>query len=362
MTNKLLRWTPAVIAVVAVAGAAIAIPVSANASVSLPDKTPQQVLDLIASSSVTAFSGEITETSDLGLPSLPAGAGGDSGSSSVASALSLITGTNSLRVYVDGPKNVRLQDLEQMGERDVIRHGTDVWVYDSKNNSVSHATVTPNSKSAHPVAPMYQSPDATSPQNATPDGLAKELLSKLETTSTITVGQATNIAGRSAYKLILTPKQSDTLIGSVSIAVDSATGLPLGVDVQAKGQSTPALNVGFTSLSLAKPAASLFNFTPPSGATVKQIKQPDAQGPVKKDAQKPTETVTGTGWDAVVTVSAAGSLADLTGSSEFAELTTAVTGGRVLHTSLVNILFTTDGRVIAGAVPVARLQAVASAS
>ncbi|HEY2642493.1 MAG TPA: DUF2092 domain-containing protein [Galbitalea sp.] len=352
MSNKWLRWAPAAAAVVVVAGAAIAIPMSADATVSLPDKTPQQVLDLVASSTVTAFSGEITETSDLGLPALPAGASGRSGGSSIASDLSLITGTNSLRVYVDGPKNVRLQDLESLGERDVIRHGTDVWVYDSKDNSVGHATATQKSGTT------YKSPDAAAPDYTTPDSMAKNLLAKLDTTSTITVGEATDVAGRSAYKLILTPKSSDTLVGSVSIAVDAETGLPLGVTVHAKGQSTPAFSIGFTSLSLAKPSASLFDFTPPAGAKVTELQKPDNTG----THAKPKTTVTGTGWDAVVTVSAAGSLGELSTSSEFAQLTSPVAGGRVLHTSLFNVLFMTDGRVIAGAVPVARLQAVAAAS
>jgi len=41
------------------------------------------------------------------------------------------------------------------------------------------------------------------------------------------------------------------------------------------------------------------------------------------------------------------------------ELTTAVTGGRVISTALVSVLLTDDGRVFAGAVPSERLQAAA---
>jgi hypothetical protein len=40
-------------------------------------------------------------------------------------------------------------------------------------------------------------------------------------------------------------------------------------------------------------------------------------------------------------------------------LTTAVPGGLVLHTALVNVLLTDDGRVLAGAVPVSRLESAA---
>jgi hypothetical protein len=188
----------------------------------------------------------------------------------------------------------------------------------------------------------------------------------VKSTSTVKVDENVRVAGRAAYDLVLSPKASDSLIGSVSIAVDAATGLPLRVQVHAAGQKDAALSVGFTSLTLSKPSASLFDFTPPSGAKVKEFRQPTTAPTHPKpqgEPMKSAEKVTGSGWDSVVTVAAssgANSFGDLTNSSEFNELTTAVTGGRVLHTTLFNVLFTSDGRVIAGAVPVARLQAVAA--
>jgi len=374
MSKVWLRWAPAVVAVVAVAGVAVAVPAVANASVSLPGKTPAQVLALVVSSRVTALSGTVDETSDLGLPSLPSGAGAPASTSTgLAADLTLLTGNNSLRIYVDGPKKVRVQDLESLAERDLIRNGTDVWVYDSQNNSVQHATLpAANKHFLHPggSTPNVSKPNVptpaptTNPADLTPEGLATKLIAQLQPTSTVTVSpDAVRVAGRAAYQLVLTPRATDTLLGSVSVAVDAQTGLPLRVQLDARGQKTPALSIGFSSLDLSTPAASLFDFTPPAGAKVTQLKQP-ASAPAKPHpaVTEPTETVTGSGWDAVVTVSAAGSLGSLASSRDFAELTTAVAGGRVLHTSLVNILFTTDGRIIAGSVSIARLQAVANAS
>ena len=362
MSKAWLKWTPAVVAVIAVAGVAIAVPISANATSTLPVKTPAQVLELVGGSRVTAFSGTISESSELGLPSLPSGisAAGGSGSgnsdSSLASLLTLVTGTNSLRVYADGPSKVRLQVLDSLAEKDVIRHGSGLWYYDSSANSVTHTNLPANKQKSTP-APLEVSPDV----------LAKKLLAALEPSSTVSVGQDLNVAGRSAYELILTPKSTDTLVGSISIAVDSATGLPLGVDVLAAGQKTPAVSVAFTSLSLEAPPASLFDFTAPAGAKVTEAKTDKASTPVTpkgskgSKAAKPTETVTGSGWDSIVTLSKTGSLAELTGNPEFAELTTAVSGGRVFHTTLFNILIENDGRVVAGAVSIAQLQAAAIA-
>jgi len=359
MARSWIRWTPAVVAVIVVAGVAVAVPATASASVSLPTKSPTQVLELVANSKVTAFSGTVEETTDLGLPSLPAGSVPSSDKSGDAADLALLTGPNSLRVYVDGKSKVRVQDLESLAERDVIRNGSDVWVYDSKDNSVTHSTMTSRQHFARPGAtPQAVSPDPTS---ATPSGLATKLIAELKTSSTVSVDSSLRVAGRPSYDLVLTPKVTDTLIGSVSIAVDAQTGLPLQVQISARGQKTPAVSIGFSSLDLSTPAASLFAFTPPTGAKVTQVTPHEGTpGTPATRPAKPAETVTGHGWDAVVSLAAAGSLSKLSQSAEFGELTTAVASGRLLHTSLFNILFTTDGRVVAGSVSVARLEEVAS--
>jgi outer membrane lipoprotein-sorting protein len=368
MSRAWSRWAPAAVAVVVVAGAAVAVPAVANASVNLPTKTPTQVLALVAGSKVTALSGTVAETSDLGLPSLPAGSVPSSAKSGTAADIALLTGPNSLRVYVDGAKKVRVQDLQSLAERDVIRNGSDVWAYDSKANTVEHGKIQTQSgqhfarpgATAQGVTPGDPTPN---PADLTPEGLATKLLAELKSSSNVTVGDDVRVAGRPAYDLVLTPKVSDTLIGSVSIAVDAATGLPLQVQVDARGQKTPAVSIGFSSLDLSTPSASLFDFTPPAGAKVTELTKhqvgPKSTGP---QTAKPTETVTGRGWDAVVSVAAGGSLGSLASSSEFAELTTPVAGGRVLHTTLFNILFTTDSRIVAGSVSVARLQEVATGS
>src|ERR1700712_918787 len=212
MSRSWSKWVPAVTAVVVVAGVAIAMPAAANASVSLPDKTPTQLLELVASSNVRAFSGTVEETSDLDLPTLPSGSaasasGGSSAGALGAADLALLTGPNSLRVYVDGPTKARVQNLESLAERDVIRNGTDVWVYNSKDNSAAHATG---------VASRSATPDAT---DASPTVLARKLIAELEPSSRLSIDSNVRVAGRPAYQLVLTPRASDTLVGSISIAV-----------------------------------------------------------------------------------------------------------------------------------------------
>jgi outer membrane lipoprotein-sorting protein len=349
MSERLLRWLPAVVAPAAVAAVVITVPLSAGAAGSLPTKTPEQVLELVArSADLPGFSGTVRQTSDLGLPELPAGLTSGSGSGSgadtgSANAVELLTGTHTARVFEAGADQRRVQVLDSMTERDLIRNGNDLWLWDAKHDAATHVTVPERTADGT---------DVMSPADA-----ARHALDAIDDSTAVAVDGSASVAGRDAYRLVLTPRSSGTTVGSVGIAVDAVTGLPLQVEVTARGATSPAFSVGFTAVDLTKPDASIFDFQPPSGATVHQESLPTRSG--SSDGERPV--VTGSGWDAVVTADPGTSAtAGITSDGVFQQLTKAVDGGRVLSTTLVNVLVTDDGRILAGAVPVARLEAVAA--
>jgi outer membrane lipoprotein-sorting protein len=349
MQHRRLRWLPAVVAPVVIAGV-VAVPLVAAATPpDLPSMSAQQVLALVANAKdIPGFSGTVVQTSALGLPSIPSmGAGKDS---QTASALDLISGNHSARIEVAGATKERVAILDSSAERDVVRNGPSVWVWNSKASSATHVTATGSA-----------TPETGAPTTTTPAALAQELLSKVDGTTTVTVETAQRVANQDAYTLVLTPKTTDTTIGSVRIAIDAKTGLPLEVQVLARsGASSPAFDTRFTDLSYAVPAASRFDFTPPSDAkvTTKTLTPGDrAKAPASGSAAKPT--VSGSGWASVVTVAASAVPSGLASNPTVQRLATTVPGGRVLSTALVNVLLTDDGRILAGAVPVSTLQSAA---
>jgi outer membrane lipoprotein-sorting protein len=348
MKHRLVRWLPAIIVPVAIAAGAIAIPMAAGAA-DLPVKSPEDVLRLVASSDTKAFSGTVEQSSDFGLPSLPKTSGGSSADSSVANTLELLMGDHTAKVYVDGPTKVRVQVLDQLAERDAIRNGSDVWLYQSSDESVTHLTVPEHAKTEPTPAP-----DATA---TTPQALAERFLAAVDPTTKVSLSANTKVAGRDAYDLVLTPKTTATLVGSVAIAVDGQTGLPLRVQVLARGASSPAFEAGFTAFTPGAPDASVFAFTPPKGATVTE--QSPKSGERPSGASHPKPTVTGTGWATIVSLPAGTVPAQALDDPLVGELTQAVDGGRALSTTLVSVLVTADGRVLAGAVPVSALQSAA---
>lgn len=357
--ESLARWTPAAAAAGAIGAAALVAPFAANAAVDLPDKTPGEVLDLIQSRNVSAFSGTVEQSSNLGLPDLSAldEAGGRNDEAGPAStAVELLTESHTVQVFVNGQDQTRLQVLDRFEERNLIRNGDDVWYYNSEENEAVHGTVG-----------IHRMPNVST---HAPNDIAAQFLDKIGPSTEVAVGSDRMVAGRAVYDLILTPRSTETLVGSVTIAVDGETGLPLGVTVTPAGSTAPAFTTRFNDISYETPSADVFAFTPPDGATVTEAEPGQPQGPGgvhdgdkhgsdkhdsdKHDGDKPT--VVGEGWDTVV-VSPAGEQAipELLG-----QLSTPVEGGRLISTALVNMLVTDDGRILAGSVTVERLQAVAA--
>lgn len=355
MTRNGLRWLPAAVVPAVIAVGALAVPWQAGAAVDLPEKSPEDVLALAAGSTVDALTGTIEQSSNLGLPELPEMA--DPSGDAAGDVLDVLTGSHTARVYLDGPDKARLQVEDRLGERDLIVNGTDAWFYDFDDNEVLHATL-PTHDGAHK--------DADDLMAATPQQLAQHFLSAVEPSTTVSLERNVSVADRPAYSLVLTPRASETLTRSVEIAVDAETGLPLAVEVRARGQEAPAFEVAFTRLSFATPETEVFAFEPPAGATVTEqpLPAPDSTMPELPEGEHPeleglTPTVIGSGWDAVLEVPAIAVPPEMFNDPLLDQVSRNVDGGRLFSTALLNVLMADDGRVFIGSVPLERLQTAA---
>ncbi|WP_205571709.1 LolA family protein [Arthrobacter celericrescens] len=363
MTRRWLRWLPAALVPAVLTAAALAGSYQAGAAVSLPQKSAAEIIAMIGHSDVRALSGTLRQASELGLPQLPSAGPAPSArlgdGQGLAAVIELLGTPHTARIYLDGPSKARFQILDRLAERDMVRNGNDLWLYNSADNSAAHVTL----PDAH--APADNHPKTATPGATTPEALAQRFLAAVDPSTEVTVGDATIVAGRTAYQLVLTPRSTATLVDSVTLAVDSASGLPLGIHLRARGQGDPAFSLEFSDISLSAPDSSVFTFTPPPGASVEEktipSKAPDTKHAVpgtRPSAARPV--VTGKGWDTVVGFPAGMLPADVRSAPAFAQLTQAVPGGRALTSSLVTVLVLDDGRVFAGLVPLERLQAAAA--
>ena len=380
--------------VAVIAGGAALTPTLASANPSLPAVSAQQLLTKIAESKVDAFSGTMSLSTDLGLPQLPDLSG-------TANPFSLLSGTHTLEVAADGPQRQRVALLDQLSEYDLIHNGTKIWTYDSETDSVEEGTAAGQGAGAGDA--KQKKADTEKYPELTPQAAAEQLLTNLSPTTQVSVGSPRTVAGRSAYLLVLTPKQQGSLIGQAEISVDAATGTPLGVALYPVGSATALFDVSFTSVSLTTPDASRFDFTPPKGATVTPLESAGQSGGGSKAAKPQQQSldpeVLGTSWLSVLelhnvnlnqvqqAVSGAGSAAESQssndspssdgGSSQLIDggmsgylssllgggtsVSGKFGGGKVFTTNVVSVLITNDGRVFLGAVTPKVLEADADA-
>jgi outer membrane lipoprotein-sorting protein len=363
----------------------------ASASVTLPQRSPAQLLVDLQKANLTGVSGTVTERADLGLPALPDSIGGDGS----ASLNSLITGTHTLRVWYSGPDKVRVALIGTLQESDVIRNGTDAWIWNSEAKTANHFSLKENasgdnSGKAAPKTPKVdpsqlpgQLPFAmpTSPEQA-----AGLVLAALSPTTIVDTEPSAMVAGRPAYLLSVAPRDTNSLIAKIVVAIDGTEHVPLRVEVFAKNHlDSAAFSVGFSQVSFTRPDDQRFSFTPPAGTKVIEgMGTPDNSGSAApaKPSGTPTKTATvGTGWTTVFAARAP--IADLLGGgspsssakpgaigsggasvgallNSLPKVQGSWGSGRLLQSHLFSVLITDDGRILVGPVSGDRLESAAA--
>jgi outer membrane lipoprotein-sorting protein len=335
--------------------------VVADASPKLPGITAQDLLAKVQTAKVDGLSGTVRSDADLGLPAIPGMAPG------TQQVTDLLSGQHTARVAYAGPDKARVSIIYNQAERVWTTDGKSAWAYDSSKREATKLTLP-----AHRTTRPEQKPESYDPQ-----AVAKQFLDAIDPTTKVEVSGTEKVAGRDAYKLRLVPKTDKTTVGSVTLAIDSKTWVPLDVTVMPRKGNDPALELGFSSVSFDVPAADTFTFTPPKGVKVTDEKlpanvEPKRTVPGKVVPRKPgtahpdKPTVIGEGWESVALIKGAPT-AGLTGTGPLAQLLAkapTVQGtwgkGKVVTSKMVSALITDDGRVFVGLVTPDTLQAAAA--
>lgn len=351
--RRALRWlVPTGVAAVASVIATGMVHAGETRSSRLPRMTPAALLAEVKDAPATGFSGTVLTRVSLGLPDLPALGiyAGDGDGDDSTSLLSLLSGSHTVQVWYGGADEQRIALLGAMDETDFFRSGRQVWTWDSSNRVAEHAEL--------PAGTGTQSPDPSVAPTLSPNALSSQVLAAVSPTTAVQVSRGGRIADRNTYDMTLVPRTSATRIASVRISVDASTKLPLAVRVYARGATTPAIDVAFTSVRFTAPAKSFFTFSPPSGATVRKLRI----GSGLQTLAGLGVHVLGTGWTRIVELDT-GAAAN-TIRAELGAALTPVSGawgsGGLLESSLVSVLVTSKGRVLAGAVDPTALYAAAA--
>jgi outer membrane lipoprotein-sorting protein len=265
-TRSLIALVAAVCAV-AIGGAAIAVAAGGSGPAPAPKPLDQAIQDALTANPPEGVTARVTFTNKL----FPSGALlGQTGSALMSGA--------SGRLWITGDGHGRIELQSDAGDVQIVWDDQTISVYDASSNTVYRADLPSGTTTAAPGA-------GTPPALAAIDNFLTELGAHWD----VSGAQPTNVGGQPAYSVSIAPKHDGGLLGSVELAWDAATGVPLLIGIDAQGSSSPVLELAVSQITYGAVSASDVDVTPPAGAKVVDL----GTGPQSGSGAGSTPAVTG---------------------------------------------------------------------
>ena len=248
-----------------IVGAAVALLLALPAAIAaIPAKSAKVALPVlsarIAASARQPYQGYAVATGSIGLPSLP----------QLGDVTDLFNGETSLRIWYASVNRWRVDTIASSvagaSERDVYQtsskqnnnkqDGRIQTIWDSAQNEFT--TIVGNAPVRLPRGADLAPPD-----------LARRLMAAATETSSTqrSALPARRVGGISADGIRLRPTDPQTTVGQVDIWADPATGLPLEVDVTARGGRSPVLVSRMLDVTMTAPSDADTAVPVPTAAT-----------------------------------------------------------------------------------------------
>jgi outer membrane lipoprotein-sorting protein len=180
------------------------------------------------------------------------------------------------RLWLSGDRHLRIELQSDNGDSQVVVNGDSFWISDPMSNTVYEGTL-PASKTG-----KTDKRGASAGQGVPSIAKIQAELTKLMQQVNLSGAQPTDVGGRAAYRVEISPKHDGGLLGSAQVAWDALKGVPLEVGIYARGNSTPVIDLKATNISYGAVPASDFSVSPPSGATVTKISTVGTAGKAEK--------------------------------------------------------------------------------
>jgi outer membrane lipoprotein-sorting protein len=165
----------------------------------------------------------------------------------------------------------RLELQSDDGDAQIVVDQRSWWISDPVQNVVFEGTLPAHSGSADSSGSSTSSGARGASHGLPTIASIQAELAQLMQRFNVTGPTSTDVGGRPAYRVTVSPKTSAGLLGSVQLAWDASRGIPLQFDVYARGSATPVLGLQATSVSYGAVPASVFSISPPAGAHIVQV-------------------------------------------------------------------------------------------
>lgn len=238
-----------------------------------PKPLPEAVHDALAAPAVQGVSARIQFTNHLVEGANLAG--GSGGAGGLASSPLLTGASGRLWIAADGKARLELQSED--GDSQLIYDGHTVSLYDASSNTLYRYTPEQDSNTGQGSDSSGQGSSDTSPatHHAIPTVREiQEAITKATPNATISDATPTDVAGRPAYTVRISPAKNGGLIGGAELSWDAVHGVPLRAAIYSSTSSSPVIELTATEVSYGPVNSSVFDFTPPSSAKVEEVTLP----------------------------------------------------------------------------------------
>jgi outer membrane lipoprotein-sorting protein len=250
-TRRLLTVIAGALAVIA-AGATIAVAAAGNGPVPPSSPLAQAIHDALAAPTVQGISADIQFTNHLIT------------STEIQGSDPLLTGATG-RVWLTSDHRFRLELQGTNGDANVVVNDGSWWAYFPSTNTVYQGKLP-----ARRAERLRARKDHALPTVSAIQDDINRVAQHLGLSGAI----PSDVAGRPAYTVTLTPKPDTGLLHSVQLAWDAFKGVPLRFAVYARGDSTPVIELKATGITYGPVSSDVFSITPPAGAKVVKVSTP----------------------------------------------------------------------------------------
>ena len=259
-----------------VAGTALAVVTRSDTGpVPPPEPLAQALHDALAATPPEGIQADITFKNNL----FPSGALlGSAGSP-------LLSGAHGrLWVTSDGNGRIELQS-DNSGDAQIVWSPTEVTVYDASSNTIYKAALPARSSTT---------PD----QGALPTvAQISDFLTNAGADVSVSDANPVDVGGLAAYSVTVAPKHDGGLLGSVELAWDAATGVPLRAAVYAQGATppggAPVLEVALSNVQYLSAASIQGDIVAPNPPGAKVVQLDTSGRPSSSTPDQGTPPVTG---------------------------------------------------------------------
>jgi outer membrane lipoprotein-sorting protein len=269
-TRRLLATIAGTLAVIA-GGTAIAVAATSSGPVPKAQPLASAVHQALSAPKLTGISANISFTNNLI----------DSSDFTGQSADPILQGASG-RLWLSDDGRLRIELQSDNGDAQVVVNHRSFWISDPIQNTVYEGTLPADHGAQHASAHGI-------PSIAAIQSFLTQLMGRVN----LSGAQPTDVAGRPAYRVTVSPKHDGGLLGSAQLAFDATRGVPLQFAIYARGNTTPVLELKATSISYGAVPASDFTISPPAGAKVVRLGTGAAAATGADAARVHGRTVTG---------------------------------------------------------------------